>query len=102
MALTFAGRFCKVTGQSDEKCREVAKMMITAWKKQCKETYQSLERRYLMAKCWEAPRDPTCMELRKELHSILRNNLERVPEFRFSELVDLTMFYFNNVASFHQ
>eukprot|EP00095_Tigriopus_kingsejongensis_P005820 maker-scaffold425_size175135-snap-gene-0.37 protein:Tk05820 transcript:maker-scaffold425_size175135-snap-gene-0.37-mRNA-1 annotation:"---NA---" len=110
MVLTFAGRIGAVTGHSDDTCHELAKSMVEMWQ-QCQETHQSLETRYRLHRPFLIDLNhnhavpwtkllPPMMDLRRNWHTILTNWVRPSAGFTFSELVDLTMFYFNHVAHY--
>jgi len=40
---------------------------------------------------------PLLLDLREEMHKMLRLSVEARKEFRFSELVDLTVYYFSEI-----
>lgn len=107
MISTLKGRIAKVTKMSDEKCEEKAKKIVEIWS-DCGENYESLREKYLKAaiSASSASSAISASDAIKSLKICLfltlaersdEEELKKMEEFGASEIVDLTMFYFDYV-----
>ena len=109
MSLVFSGRISKVAGKDLEEADILAGKMISA----CKKTfgdYASFFRDYVEARIAEIENRrricdddvfacPPMMDYRRNLHNRLSTAIGgKKHTFRYSEIVDLSMYYFNHIA----
>ena len=98
MAVTFAGRLFRVAGLSDEECRATAAALITDWRRSGRD-HDLLAKEYKIARREDGP-DAALLPLRHKWFKLLKEGAER-RELGYSAVVDLTMYYFNKVASWN-
>ena len=97
MMATFSDRMNLIGHISENRSKEIALMMINCWTK-CDETYESLRRSYNAA-MEDIEDDPGMICLRHKLFGKLLKHVGNSRYFGLSELVDLTVYYFNFVDS---
>ena len=96
MAVTFAGRLFRVGGLDDASCRRAAAAMVADWRR-CGRDHAALAAAHAAARKREGP-GAALMPLRNEWFNALKAGAEE-GQFGYSAVVDLTMYYFNRVAS---